>query len=191
MTSFARRSPPHKGGGDAVEIETNKPNQANRKSNRFPRDVRNEQHQNFSTNPIDVVLGRLDSVVKRHNGGWMARCPAHDDKRRSLAVAVGRAGQVIANCFAGCTIAEITGALGLELHELYVKDRNDYTPQDRTYFSYAQLMEALETDSLVVMIAASRVKAGEALPDEDLKFLSDAVVRIHEARAYYSRGAQK
>ena len=187
MTNF--RSPPAQTRGGAVE--TVPPILRNRKSNRFNRDVRNEQPQNFSTDPITLVMNRLDSVVKRHNGGWMAKCPAHDDKRRSLAVAVGRAGQVIANCFAGCTINEIAGAIGLDVAELFPRDRNDYTTQQRVWFSDRQVLEALETDSLVVMIAASRVKAGEALPDEDLKFLSDAVVRIHEARAYFSRSAQK
>lgn len=55
---------------------------------------------------IDDVLAALPDAKKTPNG-WQARCPAHQDDRASLAVAVGEDGRVIVNCFAGCSFDEI------------------------------------------------------------------------------------
>jgi putative DNA primase/helicase len=33
---------------------------------------------------------------------WMARCPAHDDRNPSLAIAIARNGKVLVHCHAGC-----------------------------------------------------------------------------------------
>ena len=54
-------------------------------------------------------------VVERLGGRWTAqgglcRCPAHDDRRPSLSVRVGRA-RLLLHCFAGCTASEILRAL--------------------------------------------------------------------------------
>ena len=47
------------------------------------------------------ILGHLSNVKQTPNG-WEARCPAHDDSRASLSVAVGDDGTVLLKCFAGC-----------------------------------------------------------------------------------------
>ncbi len=49
---------------------------------------------------LDHVLSRLTKVNKV-NGGYMARCPAHEDRTPSLSV-TERDGRVLVNCFAGC-----------------------------------------------------------------------------------------
>jgi hypothetical protein len=64
------------------------------------------------------LLGKLDGVRSRGTGKWSARCPAHQDKSPSLSIHEGERG-VLVKCFAGCTVTDITGALGLRLADLF------------------------------------------------------------------------
>ena len=55
-------------------------------------------------------LDRLQGVRKAKSG-YKALCPAHDDKNPSLSVTEGDGGNVLVNCFAGCTFEAIRDAL--------------------------------------------------------------------------------
>ena len=144
---------------------------------------------NFSTHdPLNEVTSRLNGVIKRHNGGILAFCPSHDDRKgRSLAVNTGREGQVLVHCFAGCSIHEITQAIGLNPSDLFPRTEATYDPQTRSYFNEWQILEALRHDALVVLIAARWMLTGKALPESDSDFLSQAVIRIDEAARYSRR----
>jgi hypothetical protein len=39
---------------------------------------------------------------RKVGGGWMARCPAHDDRKPSLSIRDGDGGKVLVRCHAGC-----------------------------------------------------------------------------------------
>jgi putative DNA primase/helicase len=67
--------------------------------------------------PLELVLSKLPDA-RRNGTGWAARCPGHDDERPSLSIAEGDAGRALLHCYAGCTLVEITAALGLELSDL-------------------------------------------------------------------------
>jgi putative DNA primase/helicase len=45
--------------------------------------------------------------------GWIARCPAHDDRSPSLSVGCADDGKVLVHCHAGCKQAEVISALRL------------------------------------------------------------------------------
>jgi hypothetical protein len=65
------------------------------------------------------VLSRLDSV-RTSGGGFMARCPAHNDRIPSLSVGLSRrGGGVLIHCFAGCCTEDVLAALGLTYSDLY------------------------------------------------------------------------
>jgi hypothetical protein len=49
----------------------------------------------------------------------MARCPAHDDKNPSLAIAEGDDGRALLTCHAGCATAAVVEALGLTMADLF------------------------------------------------------------------------
>jgi hypothetical protein len=70
---------------------------------------------------IDDVISRLQQV-KRSGTGYMARCPAHEDKDPSLSVDSGTDGRVLINCHAGCSPDAIVRALGLELRDLFTDE---------------------------------------------------------------------
>jgi hypothetical protein len=70
---------------------------------------------------IDVlreqVLPKLDAV-KKSGAGFMARCPAHEDRAASLSVAEGRDHPVVFHCHAGCQPEQISSAIGLDWADL-------------------------------------------------------------------------
>ena len=67
---------------------------------------------------MDDLLTRLEKVCARGSSKWSARCPAHADKNPSLAIAEGERGLLV-KCWAGCTLDEITRALGLTIRQLF------------------------------------------------------------------------
>jgi hypothetical protein len=62
--------------------------------------------------PRDVgeILRRLDAV-RRAGAGWLARCPAHEDREPSLSIGIGQDGKVLLHCFAGCAFEAILDAV--------------------------------------------------------------------------------
>lgn len=71
--------------------------------------------------PVDSILSKLPDA-RPNSSGWMARCPAHDDERASLSVAVGDDGRALVHCHAGCTPEAIVSAMGLKLADLMPGD---------------------------------------------------------------------
>ncbi|MEO8358696.1 MAG: toprim domain-containing protein [Vicinamibacteria bacterium] len=66
---------------------------------------------------VDRVLARLPDA-RRSGARWMARCPAHADRRPSLSVTRGDSGALL-HCFSGCNTDAIVSALGLRLNDLF------------------------------------------------------------------------
>ena len=64
--------------------------------------------------PVEVLRDKLQGV-KRLGRGWMARCPAHDDRTASLHFQRGAERDLVVHCFAekGCTFKAISDACGL------------------------------------------------------------------------------
>ncbi|MBX9894535.1 MAG: hypothetical protein K2Y09_05050 [Nitrosomonas sp.] len=166
-----------------MQPQTKKPRPAEREA------VGINSQSNYSTHdPLSEVTSRLKGVIKRHNGGILAFCPSHDDRKgRSLAVNVGREGQAILHCFAGCSVHEITQAIGLNPADLFPRTESKYDPQTRSFFNEWQILSALQHDATVVLIAARWMLSGHALPESDIDFLSKAVIRINEAISYSRR----
>src|SRR5206468_1926270 len=71
----------------------------------------------------DELLGQLRGV-RQSGRGWEAHCPAHDDRKRSLTVAVGDAGALLLRCHAGagCPIEQIVAAIGITVADLFPRD---------------------------------------------------------------------
>ena len=69
---------------------------------------------------VAAFLERLEGVRPCGPDRWMARCPAHDDRRPSLSVQVAD-DRILIHCFAGCSPQEIVEALGLEMRDLFLK----------------------------------------------------------------------
>jgi hypothetical protein len=57
--------------------------------------------------------------ARRHGKGWMALCPAHDDRNESLSIGEGKGGRILLKCFAGCETSAILAAVGLTERDLF------------------------------------------------------------------------
>jgi putative DNA primase/helicase len=64
---------------------------------------------------------------RKVGSGWMARCPAHDDRNPSLSIRARGDGKVLVRCHAGCTQAKVIG--GLRARGLW--GQNDHRLFDR------------------------------------------------------------
>lgn len=57
--------------------------------------------------------------VRTAGKGWLARCPAHDDKRPSLSVNAGDDSRILLKCRAGCDTERVVSAVGLTMRDLF------------------------------------------------------------------------
>src|SRR4051794_25809228 len=73
--------------------------------------------------PADRILDALEArgLTARGNAdrGWLAQCPAHDDRNASLSISIGTDGRVLLHCHAGCVNEGIVTALALEWSDLF------------------------------------------------------------------------
>ena len=121
--------------------------------------------------PVELLLSRLEHVRANRNGTWVARCPAHDDRSPSLSITTGDDGKVLLHCFAGCGAADVVEAIGLELSSLF-PETHDWKGRRRTNVDYKALCHFLQHEITVLIIAAEKVKSGEALNEDDQETLA-------------------
>ncbi len=67
--------------------------------------------------PLEQLLVKLPDATASGKG-WLARCPAHEDRRASLSVGEGDDGRALLNCHAGCSVDAVCSALGLHVKDL-------------------------------------------------------------------------
>ena len=64
---------------------------------------------------FDEILERFQA--KRVGAGYMAQCPAHEDRNPSLSI-VEKVGRILLKCQAGCETREVLGSAGLTFEDL-------------------------------------------------------------------------
>lgn len=135
---------------------------------------------------IEAVLQRLAKYQERGNGQYIAPCPAHDDRSPSLSIREAEDGKVLLQCFAGCALEEICGALGLEVSDLFPRTEIHHTPPRRVRMALTDAFHCLQYEATVVAIAADMLAAGETLRAEDHERLRAAARKLNEVnRAVY------
>lgn len=98
------------------------------------------------------ALASMLHARKIGKGRWMTRCPAHPDKKPSLAIAEGKQGILIRCMSHGCDTRDVLKALGLEWRDLFDGPRR-MTPAIRARIGDAELKENLEHQlGLVIML---------------------------------------
>jgi len=73
---------------------------------------------NTNSTTIEAILSNLNKV-KKSGDGWIACCPAHDDKNPSLKISIGDNGNTLFHCKAGCTAEQICTAIGIQVKDLF------------------------------------------------------------------------
>jgi hypothetical protein len=74
------------------------------------------------------LISLLDGVRSRGTGKWSARCPSHPDQNPSLSISEGERGLLV-KCWGGCTLDEITAALGIEIKDLFFDTKTTRGPR--------------------------------------------------------------
>ena len=69
----------------------------------------------------------LTEYAQKCSGGWIDRCPAHDDHRPSLSIKETPEGKLLLYCFAGCTFEKIIRAAALPINSF--GDQDAYRPK--------------------------------------------------------------
>ncbi len=96
---------------------------------------------------LERVLGRLRGVRKALKG-WVACCPAHHDRTPSLSIGLGKDGQVVVHCFAGCPFASIVQALGVQASDLFPVDPAASPRQKETTRPILSLLDLAQAKKL-------------------------------------------
>jgi hypothetical protein len=137
----------------------------------------------------DALLGRLNNVRAYGPKGWRADCPNGHSSRGTLSVGEADDGRVLLRCFAGCSAAEVMGAVGLTLSDLFPEPVRDMGPMARAQrreairqAGWAAALAVLAREAVVVHVAAEAMVRGEPIVAEDAERVRVAAERIQDAR---------
>ena len=72
-----------------------------------------------SAETLDYILSHLKKVHHGPGNQHTALCPAHDEKNPSLSIGQGDDGRILLHCHAGCSLENITSALGISVSDLF------------------------------------------------------------------------
>ena len=128
-----------------------------------------------------VLLSRLDGVKQTGADRWLARCPAHNDKRPSLSVREIDGDRVLVHCWAGCAVRDVLGAAGLSFEALYPQRPSHRAKPERRPFPTTDVLRAVEWEALIVAVAASSLVNRGELAEDDRKRLLLAASRLTAA----------
>lgn len=116
----------------------------------------------------DKLISRLDGVQGR-GPKWRAICPAHASKHktRSLSVFEADDGRVLVKCFAGCSVDQIVGAVGLHLEDLFPPREIGDKPRIKKPWSSREVAQALARETAVAWVILSDLAAGRPIGKSD------------------------
>lgn len=133
---------------------------------------------------VDTLLDRLDGVKRIGKDRWLARCPAHDDRRASLSIRVADDGAILVHDFAGCSFHEVVAACGLPPDALFPSRATGHARRpERRPFPAVDVLRALEHEVAVVLCTEGALRNKESLSDADHARLLLAYSRIATAIA--------
>lgn len=133
---------------------------------------------------VSKLLDRLDGVGETGPGRWIARCPAHEDRRPSLSVRELGDGTVLIKCFPGCGAADVVTAVGLDLRDLFPQRTGDHRRRpSHARISAADALATLDHEAHVVAIIGADLLEHRDIDQPTWDRLAQAVHRIGETRA--------
>jgi hypothetical protein len=135
----------------------------------------------------DALLSRLEGVKRMGPGRWIARCPAHEDRRASLSVRALDDGRTLIHCFALCGPDEVLGALGMHWSALFPVDWAGRTLNKAPGIPASDILRGLELEALALFVIAGDMLERREIREQDYERLRLAVRRIGAARSACER----
>lgn len=131
---------------------------------------------------VSTLLDRLERARLTGPGRYVARCPAHDDKRPSLHVTVKDDGAILLHCFSHqCGAAAIMAAIGLTLSDLFPNRGEPHRPAGRPRVPATDVLACIATEAWIVAAVASDVAHGFDVDDATSHRVALAAERIQQA----------
>lgn len=130
---------------------------------------------------IDTFLSHVKGVRKAGKRAWLCSCPSHADSSPSLKVTHAEDGRVLIHCFAGCSPGEVLGAVGLSMEDLFEEPLYHRGKQLKRGIYPRDVLIALKTEIMIVMISSFDLRKGKALSEVDQERLGLAYERLAEA----------
>ena len=138
----------------------------------------------------DVLLSRLSGVKRTGPDRWSAKCPAHQDKTPSLSIRETDHQRVLIHCFAGCSVEEVLGAVGLTFDDLFPPRpprAEGYRPERRPFLP-SDVFEIARSEVGVVFLIGCDMSKHKAISDQDYERLLIACSRLERiAEVAYGR----
>lgn len=129
---------------------------------------------------IEEVLSRLRKVRKTGKSSWVACCPSHEDRSPSLSIS-HKDGTTLLNCFGGCSVQEVAGAIGLQLSDLFPPRESSSKPFQKNRLNPYDVVRRLKDDLVIVGVAARMLANGEQLAESDILKLFEIHQRSEDA----------
>lgn len=113
-----------------------------------------------------TFAAHLEGVKEVGRDRWMARCPAHEDRKASLSVKQAD-DRILIHCWAGCGAGDVVAALGLTLADLFdPQDRYRHAAPKRPPLpTTREFLSLVEFDLVVMECTFPEVMCGVRLND--------------------------
>lgn len=131
-------------------------------------------------------VDRLEGVIGKAPR-WRALCPCHKSKNKTRTLLVTEKGDgiITMHCFAGCSVVDITSAVGVSLHDLFPK--SDHGKPTFGLFTKS-LAASMQRDLLLCWVFINDIAAGRDPKPGDKAKAKECARRL--SAAYQSfRGA--
>ncbi len=130
----------------------------------------------------EEILARFSKVYKSGEGEYQCLCPSHNDRTASLGLKF-KEDKMILNCFAGCSMEDIIGAVGLSWADVMPNNVDtEYKPEKR--FNPYSVLKATRQDLLFIAVCAGHVASGKELDKEDSEKLFNITGRLRDVYDY-------
>jgi hypothetical protein len=130
---------------------------------------------------INILLSHVKGVKKAGRAAWMCNCPSHADRSPSMKITQAEDGRILIHCFAGCSTQDILGAVGLTMDDLFEDTLYHRAKPLRPGIYPRDVLKALRTEFMIVMISAFDLRKGKALNEVDMSRLDLAYERFANA----------
>jgi putative DNA primase/helicase len=131
--------------------------------------------------PVERVISRLEKV-KKSGSGYVAKCPAHDDREPSLSIGYGDDGKAVLYCHAGCDAEEIVSRLGMTMQDLFPKEAEPLKPMPKPK-AHANGIESTNGKA-EALIKHFTPRLPKSKPDAVYKYKDEAGSLMYEVLRY-------
>lgn len=128
---------------------------------------------------IDNFVSRLTKAKRTGKDSWIACCPSHQDKSPSLTIREIEPDKILLHCFAGCSVDEIAGSVGLSIGDLMPDRAPDTLRKPSSVpFNARDVLECIQTDATLLCVFISDVTQAKPITPEEAANAYKAACRI-------------